>query len=131
MLDKKNKKGFSAILSVLILGTTGVLLIVTNLLINGNSLATATSLINSQRSRHIAEGCVELVLLELKSNTTYAGNETRNIFNGQCDISATSFSGQEALSFSVTGIYEGRYSQINISVSDINPDLVISSWDEL
>ena len=132
MVNKKPKsscfqKGFIALITVLIL--LGIVLII-GLSSSFLSIGEASmSLQKSQSSQayYLANLCAEDALMKLKIDPNYSGNETINIGNGSCQI--LSIEGNWTIK--VSGNFYNQIKKIKIIVSQINPEMVIDSWQEV
>lgn len=81
----------------------------------------------SSRAYYLANLCAEQALMKLKENSSYPGNETINEENGSCTISAI----EGSWTVKVSGFSSGQVKKMKIVLSQINPEIIINSWQEV
>jgi len=81
----------------------------------------------SSQAYFLANLCAEQVLMKLKENINYQGNETINIDNGNCQV--LQIEGQWIIK--VQGNFQNDVKKMRISVSQVNPQMIIDSWQEV
>lgn len=128
---KKHIKGFITLISVIIVSGVGLVVVFSSLSINIENVVAISAIEKGKKSKALAESCAEIALNELKISDTYAGNETRNLSFGDCNISTVSGSGNTNRGFQVSSNEEGYYYRIDIVVNTLNPDTIIQSWEEI
>lgn len=124
---KSNNKGFIALITVLII--LGVALFI-GLGISQLSISEAQmGLQKSQSSQafYLANLCAEHALMELKEDIGYAGETIPNIENGSCQI--LPIEGNWTVKISAN--FSNQIKKLKIVVSQINPEMVIDSWQEV
>lgn len=123
----KNQKGLIALITVLIV------LAVTLVIGIGLGLRSVTEMkIGLQRSQssqayYLANLCSEHALMKLKENPGYTGNEIINIEGGECQI--LPIEGNWIIK--VSAIFSNQIKKAKIVVNQINPQMVIASWQEV
>ena len=113
----QSKKGYIALLSVLVLGAVAASLAFSLFAGSGRSdalIATEDNL----RARGYAESCAEEALENIRTTTSYTGTNTLSWSAGNRTIT-------------VTGLSGGSTQHLTITLTAINPLLVISSWQDL
>ena len=126
----ESKQGYIALTTVLILGAIGMLLVTSSLLIGTIQSQTVVSVINSFRSESYANGCAEEALKEIRLSTPYSGTDTLSFSNGSCNYSVINTGGQDRR-IEASGVSSGSTKRVLITIDSINPDINISSWQEV
>jgi len=123
----KEQKGFIAL-------TTVLLVLVITLVVGisvglGSIIEMQASLQKNQSSAsyYLANLCAEEALMKLKEDINYAGNEIINMVNGNCSILPVE--GQWTIKISADSANQIR--KIKIVVGQVNPKMLISSWEEV
>lgn len=91
------RSGYIALTAAIIIV---VLLSVTALTVGLNSFLGRINILDNsfkERSRALAQGCVEVTLLKLSQNGSYAGNEAIGIGNDECRIISVIGEGQNKI----------------------------------
>lgn len=133
LLDSKQniKKGFVTLLSVLILGAVGVVVVTNYLLINAENIIGIATIEESKQAKALVDTCAEYAINTLKTNLNYLGNETLSLSFGSCTISTISGTGNTSRSFQVTSTYLDQTRKLNIVISVVNPITSITTWQEI
>jgi type II secretory pathway component PulK len=124
---KPNNKGFIALLTILII--LGVVLLIA-LGISQLSISEAQmGLQKSQSSQayYLANLCAEEALMKLKEDSNYSGNEIVAIEESNCQILPI----EGNWTVKVLGTFLNQTKKMKIVVSQINPEMVIESWQEV
>ncbi|PIP23884.1 MAG: hypothetical protein COX90_03155 [Candidatus Nealsonbacteria bacterium CG_4_10_14_0_2_um_filter_38_17] len=123
----KEQKGFIAL-------TTVLLVLVITLAVGisvglGSIIEMQASLQKNQSSvtYYLANLCVEEALMKLKEDINYIGNETINLSGGSCTILPV----EGSWTIKTSANYSNQIKKIKIIVSQVNPQMVISSWEEV
>lgn len=120
-------KGFIALITVLIVSS---LVLMVGL---GLSLGAISAMKMGQQksfsleSYYLANLCVEESLMKLKENINYSGNESFYFENGSCTI--LPIEGSWIIKVSATS--SNQIKKMKVSVSQINPAMIIDSWQEV
>jgi type II secretory pathway component PulK len=127
MGENKKVKGFIALITVLII--LAITLAVGISLSLGSISETRTGLQKTQSSTayYLANLCTEEALMKLKENSNYAGNEIINMENGSCEI--LPIEGNWIIK--VLANSSGQVRKMKIVISQINPEMIINSWEEV
>lgn len=131
LLENKKVDGFVTLVSVIVLGAIGVLVVTTNLSVNTDTTIILSVYEESKQAKALADTCAEVALENLKDDVNYAGNETLNLFDGSCDISTITGSGNAPRSFNTTGNFETQVYKLSIALGEINPFITITTWEEI
>lgn len=124
---KKRENGFIAL--VLILVILAVVLMV-GIGLNLSSISELKMGFQKNlfsRAYYLANLCAEDALMKLKENSNYLGNETINIGDDSCTILAI----EGNWTIKVSGLSSNQVKKIKIVVSQINPKMVVDSWQEV
>ena len=83
--------------------------------------------VQSSESYYLASLCAEQALMKLKENRTYPGGEIVDAQDGQCLI--LPIEGRWTIKVSATS--SNQVKKMVILVEEINPRMIISSWEEV
>ena len=127
----KHQQAYIALITILIISAV-TLLIVASAGLFGIS-ETEMGLIEDQstQSYYLANACAEYALERLKNNINYAGDETLDIDDGSCYIYLPEGNGNEDRIIKVTGTLANQTRKVKIIIQEINPLMVIGSWQEV
>lgn len=126
-----NKKGFVTLASVILLLFIAVAVFTSILTVNIDSFKGVEALREGLRAKTLANSCVEIALDKLKLDNAYAGNETIQIApNDQCEILSISGVGNNNRVLRTIGRTDGFVRKIEVSITEINPNIIISNWQE-
>ncbi len=126
-----NKKGFVTLASVILLMFIAIAVFTSILTINIDSFKGVEALREGLRAKTLANSCVEIALDKLKLDDTYTGNEVIQITPiDQCEILLISGTGNTNRVIRTIGRTDGYVRKIEVSISEINPDTIISNWLE-
>ena len=122
-----SQKGLIALITVLIISV--IILVVGLTLSLGSISEMKMGLQKSQsaESYYLANLCVEEALMKLKEDSTYSGNETLNIENGNCHI--LPIEGNWMIKVLATA--SGQTKKLKVVVSEIYLEMIIDSWQEV
>jgi hypothetical protein len=131
MYNNQNQKGYIALISILIVsGMT--LLIAISVSLSGISESDMGLLKNqSTKAFYLATLCAEDALVKLKNDLKYSGNETLTIGEGSCTILAIKGGGNFNRVVKTTGTIYNQIRKIKVEISQVNPKMEISSWQEV
>lgn len=127
MLFFKKQKGFIAITTVLIISA---LVLIVGIGISLDSIGEIKMGLQrslSSQSYYLANLCAEQTLMKLKENSSYPGNETINIENGNCTI--LPIEGNWTIKVSASS--SGQIKKMKLIVSQIDPEIIVDSWEEV
>ena len=128
--NTNRKSGFVTLISVIILTSISLIVISSQLLISTDNYISNRRVSDSLQARVLADTCVEIALNRLKLSNAYTGNDTEVLSIGTCSISTISGSGNTNRSFTTSATYNNMTRRVSITVSSIDPNLTISSWQE-
>lgn len=120
-------RGFIALITIFIILAIALIVGISFSLLSADESAMALENFQSSKSYFLANLCAEQALMKLKENTDYSGNETINIEDGSCQI--LPIEGQWIVK--TTGNFQNQMKKIRISISQVDPEVVIDSWQEV
>lgn len=130
MTDLKYKKGYTTLLSVLILGAVGIT-ITTSLLLSGiSSSRTSFAVEQSNQAKALANACAEEALQQVRDSTPFTGTANISIGQGSCSYTVTSQGGQNR-AITAYGTVDSITRKVSISIDAINPNIGVVSWQEV
>lgn len=127
----KNPPGYIALISVIIMSALAILIgvgVLTRAL-EESSIQDAQEY--AARAEAAATHCAETALMKLKTSQAYAGNETLSVNGDACRIRAVGGSGNENRTIQTTSTVMGASRNIAIYVQQIDPTLLVSSWQDV
>ena len=122
-------RGFVAITTILIILVVILLVGLGVSTLGISEMKMALQKTQSSQSYFLANLCAENALLELKRDEDYAGDATTTIENGNCQILPIERTGGE-WTIKAVGIFHNQTKKLKIIVSQVNPSITISSWEE-
>jgi hypothetical protein len=125
------KRGFVTLVSVIILGTMGVVIVTGNISVVTDNIVGVSTFEQSKQARALADSCAEIAIDKLKVNNTYAGNENITLPFGSCSVGTISGTGNTNRTFETSSTFKSVTKKLNISISIINPVTQITTWDEV
>lgn len=128
---KPKSEGYIALISVLIISAIAILIAS-----SANLISISESNMSLQESKgweafYLATACAEDALMKLKDNLNYPGNETLTFDTGTCTISPLEGEGNEDRIIKVSAAAYNQTRKIKIRIKRVNPDMEISSWQEV
>ena len=119
--------GIVALITVLIVAAVALL---TGISINLLAIGEAKMALQksySSKSYYLSNLCAEEALMRLKEDSNYQGNETINMGDDNCTILPI----EESWTVKVSATSFGQTKKIEIKTSQINPSLIVDSWQEV
>ncbi len=119
-----------ALFSVLVVGAIGVGVVTGVVLLGLSWSRTSFTLEQSFQAKALTDACAEDALQRIKDTIPFAGNGTLTLGQGSCAFTVTNNGGQNRsiVSLGTVGTVVRR---VNISITAINPQIVVSSWQEV
>ncbi len=127
LLPSKSGAGFIALITVFIIISIALLISLGFGLLSIGEINMSFKKTQSSQAYFLANLCAEQALMKLKENINYQGNETINIENGSCQI--LQIDGQWIIK--TIGNQQNDIKKMIISVSQVNPKMIIDSWQEV
>jgi len=126
-----NKKGYIALMAVLIIGAVVLNVAIASAIIsimnNKNGLVSQDLAAATQ----LANACGEKTLMDLKENPTYGGGEIITLGSGTCEVEPIDNLGGDNRQIKVIGNVNNRLRKIKINLTTINPTMTVTSWLEV
>ena len=122
--------GFIALMSVLVMGAVGVSLMVSVLLLGLGSSRTGFAVEQSGQARALANACAEEGLEQIREVTAFTGSGGLSLGHGNCTYTVSN-TGGENRTVTTIGTVGSVVRKISISVTAINPLIIIASWREV
>lgn len=128
---RKQQDGYVLLISVLVLSAASLALAIAGITL-GLNFTTSSSLYRQARAATaMAHTCGEQALEKLKENANYTGPETLT-FPGSETCTVVSVTGSGAVrTIKSQGSAQGAVARVQIEVSQVSPQIIVSSWKEL
>jgi hypothetical protein len=123
----KTNNGFIALVTVLIIFAIALLIGLSVSLLSISEAQMGLKKSQSSQSTYLANLCAEDALMKLKEDINYSGNETIEIGGGSCQILPI----EGNWTIKTIANFENQVKKIKIIVSQVNPQMLISSWQEV
>ncbi|MFC1622914.1 hypothetical protein ACFL16_00795 [Patescibacteria group bacterium] len=124
------KKGYITLLSILVIGSVGVVITTSLLLLGLGSSRTSFSLEQSVQTKAVVNACAEEALQVIQDNNPYTGTDTVTIGQGSCTYTVTSGGGGNR-DVTVLGTVGTITRKVEIAIDAINPTINVTSWQEV
>jgi hypothetical protein len=121
------QEGLVALMAVLIILVTALVIGIGLSLRSISGMKMSLQKFQSSEAYYLANLCAEQGLMKLKENRSYLGGETLNIQERQCTI--LPIEGNWTIKVSATS--SNQFKKMVIIVEEINPRMIISSWEEV
>lgn len=123
-------RGYVALISVLIVGAIGVV-VVTGVILSGLAWS-RTSFTQGQsfQAKALADACLEEALQQIKDSIPFSGNGTLTLGQGGCAYTVTNNGAQNRSVVSV-GTVGMVIRKVNVTLDKISPSINIVSWQEV
>ena len=133
MINKKLKnreRGYITLLSVLIIGSVGVMITASLILLSIGSSRTSFALEQANQAKGLVNACAEEALQQIQDNTPFTGSDTLIIGQGECTYTVTSGGGgnRDITSIGTVGTIIRK---VEISIDAIAPAVNIVYWQEV
>lgn len=120
-------KGYITLISVIIVGSIGIVIVVSMLLISIGSNLTNQYITDSHQARAYAATCLEEALMEIREDTGYSGVSTQTFGSNECGYEVID-NGGENRTVETYGNFNNSVQRIQVQVDQINPTINISSY---
>ena len=124
-----NKKGYVALITVLISGAIGVAIATSLLLLGLGSSRTSFALEQSNQAKALANACAEEALQQIRDSTPFTGTGSLTLGQGTCGYTVVN-DGGENRTVTASGTVGTVVRKIKIIVNTINPAINLTSWQE-
>lgn len=119
--------GFIALVTLLIIFSIALLIGLGIFLLSIGEMKMGFKKTQSSQAYYLANLCAEQALMKLKENINYPGDETIEIEGGNCQILPI----EGIWIIKVIGFFQNQVKKIKIAVNQVNPEMTISSWQEV
>jgi hypothetical protein len=122
--------GYIALTSILIISAIVLLIALSAGLLSISELNMGLEKNQSAEAYYLASACAEQGLQEIRNSDSFTGTGSLSLENGDCsyDVSQT---GGEKRTIEASGIVNNIIRKIKISLDTINPNINITSWQEV
>lgn len=121
--------GYVTLISVLIVGAVGTSIVLSLLLLGSASSRTTFTYEQSLQAKNLADACAEDALEQIRTSTAFTGSGNLTIGQGSCTYLVTS-GGGENRTITASGTVGSVIRKVTISITDIDPSIVVNSWQE-
>ena len=123
----KNQSAFIALTTLLIIFVLALIIGLSFSLLSVGQAMMGLKKSQSSQAYFLANLCAEEALMKLKENLNYPGNETISIEESSCQI--LPIEGRWVVK--VIGDWKSQIKKMKIVISQVNPKIIISSWQEV
>ena len=123
-------KGFITLVTVLVVGVVGLSIATSVILLGVGISKTGIAVQASHQARALAVACGEEALQQIRNSTDFSGSGNLSLGQGSCSYTVAVGSG-EARTITATGTVSTVVRKVNIIISQINPTITVSSWQEV
>jgi len=127
MMNLFSQKGFIALITILIISAICVMVGLTLTLESITEMKMSLEEVWGSQAYYLANYCVEEALMKLKEDDSYRGDEIINIDEGNCHI--LPIEGNWIIK--VIANVANHTKKLKVVVSEIYPEMVIDSWEEV
>ncbi|TSC69648.1 MAG: hypothetical protein G01um101470_1021 [Parcubacteria group bacterium Gr01-1014_70] len=125
-----HQTGYIALMTVLIAGLIGISITVSLLLLGVSQSKTAIALDESNRAKALANACAEEALQQIRDTTSFMGTGALTFGADTCAYAVTDLGGENR-QITATGNASTAVRKVKISINDITPLIIVSSWQEV
>lgn len=128
-IGRKNRQGFAALTSVLVLGGVALVSSLTAsmlFLYESNETEKRSSAVQARTS---AYSCANIAMLRLRQNRSYNGNENISVDNVVCSIEGVVADGAARTAYAQATV-NGLTSRIKVEIQDVDY-FYLNSWTEI
>lgn len=126
----KKSEGFVSVIVIALLAVFSIMFLFGSSFIGIESKKSSDDFFKKDKAKYLAFACTQDALLKLKTNASYAGNETISVGSDSCQILAVQNLGGEQRVVKTQSTVEIYTKKIQVDVSALTPAMAISSWDE-
>ena len=123
-------KGFITLVTVLVVGVVGLSIATSVILLGVGISKTGIAVQQSHQARALASACGEEALQEIRNATDFSGSGSLSLGQGSCLYTVTAGSG-ESRTATASGTVGTVVRKVSIRITQINPTITISSWQEV
>lgn len=120
-------RGFIALMTVLIIFVIALIVGLSSSLLSIGEVTVGLKKTQSSQAFFLADLCAEQALMNLKEDINYSGDEIIEIEGRNCQILPI----EGNWTIKVSAIFQDQIKKIKIVVSQVNPETIIESWQEV
>jgi len=125
-----NKKGYVALVTVLLVGAVGLSIAISLILIGIGQTRSSDSLDNLNQARALANACIEDALQEIRNSESFVGTGNLAMDNGNCNYTVID-QGGENREIQAVGTVGAINRKVKVNIDSIYPKINIVTWQEL
>lgn len=125
-----NSKGYITLISVLIVGAVGTAIAISLILLGNSSSQNSFVIQQSAQAKGLANACAEEALEQIRESTLFTGTANLTLGQGSCTYTVTNTGGTNR-GITTSGTVGTVIRKISITITAINPLIVVSSWQEI
>lgn len=122
--------GYITLLSTLFLVVIGGVVAGSLILLGLGFSKTSFALYQSNEAKALANACAEEALQKIQESTPFSGSATITLGNGTCTYTVTKLTGQNR-TITTSATVGTIIRKISITIDTINPNINITSWQEV
>jgi len=131
MRQQRQRGGYIALTTVLIVGMVASLIVVSLLALGLGYSRSSASTVSSAQARSAADACAEEALRQIRLNTNYTvTGATLTIGSSSCSYTVTNTGGAtrqiDATGTALTAVLKER-----VVISALSPKITVSSWQDI
>ena len=124
-----NNEGYITLISVLILGAAGLVIVISLALLSLGSSRSSLALEQSNQAQALADTCAEMALQYIWDWDANIGTDNLNLGQGSCTYTITSETVPKVITAS--GTVGNIVKKVLITVDNLHPYVHLSSWQEV
>jgi hypothetical protein len=128
--DKKYKKGYIALITVLVIGAVGLAITISVILLGLGASRTSFALTQSNQAKAFANACAEEALQQIRDAIPYEGTGNLTLGQGSCTYTVTKLTAQNR-TITASGTVGTIIRKVSIALDKITPSINITSWQEV
>ncbi len=123
-------RGYITLISVLLVGAVGLSIASSVLVLGVGTARTGFALQQSNEAKALANACAEEGLQRIRESAVFEGTDSLTFGSGTCTFTVTNL-GSQNRSITATGTVGTVVRKVAVTISAINPRIVVSTWQEV
>ena len=124
------QRGYIALITVLVIGTVGIAIVTSLILMGLGSSRISFSLEQSDQAKALANACAEEALQQIRDSTPFTGTRNLTLGHGSCSYTVIPGENQNR-TITSTGTVGTIIRKIRVTIDNITPSINITSWQEV
>lgn len=124
------KNGYIGLLSILFVAAIATVAATTVIVLGIASSRSSFALVQGNQAKALANVCVEEALQVIRDFLPFSGSGNLSLDSGTCSYTVTKGTGQNRTVSSIATV-SATIRKISVSVTQINPQINVSSWQEI